>query len=84
MRQYNKEQQKTLNIVDNFPEQLWCGNVQQQSYTASSNTFKINKAGVELTSEDNNKDYFYFKSGVSISKPLEALLKSKAVNFCYL
>ena len=42
----NKEQHKTLNIVENFPEQLCSGNEKKQSYNASTNTYKIIKTDV--------------------------------------
>ena len=41
---------------------------------------KKNKNNVELTIEDNNKDYVCVKRGILNSQKLEESLKSKAVN----
>ena len=67
----NKEQQKTLNRVDNFIEQLCSRNWQNQLYTTSTNAYKKKKTDVYLTSEDNDKYFVYVKPGVSNSNPFE-------------
>ena len=67
----NKEQQKTLNRVDNFLGHLCSGNGQQQLYTASNKTHKSNKTYVDIKSEYNDTDSVYVKTGVSSSKPFE-------------
>ena len=44
--QEHREQQKTLNTVDNFPEHLCNVNGKQQSYTKSNNMYKSKKIDV--------------------------------------
>ena len=67
----NKEQQNTLNRVDNFLVQLCSVNGQQKLYTASNKTYKSNKTYVDIASEYNDTDYVYVKPGISSSKPFE-------------
>ena len=86
LRQANKKQQnilnrvhKTLNNTGNFIQQLCYVNGQQQSYTASTNTYKRKKKNVYHTSEDNGKDSVCVKPGILRSQQLEESLKSNVV-----
>ena len=67
----NKEQQKTLNRVDNFPEQLCSGNGKQKLYNTSNNTYKSKKTDVEIKIEDNVTYSVYVKPGFQAVKLLK-------------
>ena len=67
----NKEQQKSLNRVDNFLGHFCYGNGQQKSYTASNKTCKSNKTYVDIKSEYNDTYSVYVKPDVSSSKLFE-------------
>ena len=51
----------TLSRVENFLKHLYNRNVQLQSYTTITNTHKIKKIDVVLTSEEDDNEYILVK-----------------------